>query len=161
NTLSFGYSGTGIDASLTDNTEPLQQRLNRRVRSFSNTLQYIPAINDRNTIDINWQLGYANKPEVLRVAPGVHPDVLHGGAAYDATLQRVQSPGWNHALSAGFRKSTGVFSQHYSLSLNNEWKQLNSALRLALPNHSTGLPEGTSDNELRWQRHSLQAQADY
>ena len=163
NLLSFGYSGTGVDASLTDNTTPMQQQLNRHVRSFSNTLEYVPALDDRNTIDINWQLGYTNKPEVLRVAPGVHPLVLHGGTPYEATLQHIHAPTWNHALSVGYRKSLGDISQHYSIGVNNEWKQLQSELRLLLPGGQTDLPTGTGifDNNLHWQRHSLQAQADY
>ncbi|WP_257668746.1 carboxypeptidase-like regulatory domain-containing protein [Parapedobacter tibetensis] len=161
NALKIGYSGETGKATLTSNEMDMGQELHSRVRDFSNNLEYVPELANKNILSINWYLNHFNRPQTLNIYPGINEDVLNGGEAFATLQQFTETPTWFNTLSLGYRLPSGTIKQHYRLSTLNEWQQLNSQLRLSQLDGEVNAYTESNDNNLHWQRHHAQFNATY
>lgn len=161
NILTFVYSGERGSSILTSNDHAIDQRLNSRIRDFSNTLQYTPALKNGDVINLNWYINHYNQPQTLSLSPGIHAEVLNGGEPFASIRQFAETPTWFSRLSADYRITTGRIKQRYRVGVVNEWQQLRSALRLTQADGSEAPYSGSSDNGLHWQRHQFFADGTY
>ncbi|MFC7522514.1 hypothetical protein ACFQRK_01050 [Parapedobacter sp. GCM10030251] len=161
NALKIGYSGETGNSSLASNTVDMVQHLRTRVLDFSNTLEYVPALQNRHILSFNWYLNHFSRPQTLHVAPGINADVLNEGEPFEALYQYTETPTWFNTLSAGYRIPQGLITQYYRLSALNEWQQLHSQLHLTQANGEQLPYAGSLENDLYWQRHHAQLNATY
>ncbi len=161
NTLKIGYSGETGSSSLFSNDIDMRQQLRSRVRDFSNSLDYIPALPNRNILSVNWYLNHFNQPQTLGIQPGINADVLNDGQPFEHAYQYTETPTWFNTLSLGYRLPNGLIKQHYRVTMLNEWQQLQSKLLLTQPSGEQTPYAGSADNQLDWQRHNVQGSATY
>jgi len=153
NRLKIGFSGETGQSSLMSNTLDINQQLKTLRRDFSNTLSYIPALPNKNILNINWYINHYDQPQALAIRPGIHEAVLNDSIPFQAIDQSTSIPTWFSHLSIGYHLPKGLIKQNYSIGLLNEWQQLNSQLRLLQQGgEETSYGE---DNHLRWNRHRL------
>ncbi|MBK1441534.1 TonB-dependent receptor [Parapedobacter sp. ISTM3] len=161
NALKIGYSGETGHAALASNAMAMNQRISHRIRDFSNTLDYIPALRNGNILSVNWYLNHFNRPQALNIEPGIHADVLNEGHPFDAVSQHTETPTWFNTLAVGYRMPNGRIMQSYRLSTLSEWQQLLSLLRLTQHTGEQSAYVGSTDNNLHWQRHNAQFNTTY
>lgn len=155
NALRLRYSGGSTQATLLSSTRDMDQTLRNCMQDFSNTLEYIPQLQNGNLLSLNWSVSYLNRPQRLTVGPGFLPSIGSGPQPYERARQETALPTWFSNLALGYQVPDGRIRQSYQLTSRNEWQQLLSDL--ALTDGGTTL-SGQPDfrNQLHWQRHNLQ-----
>lgn len=153
--LKVAYSGETGASSLLGNGIELYQRLRNRIRDFSNTLEYVPALKSGSVIELYWYLNHYNQPQTLLIRPGINEGVLNEGAPFEYIHQFAETPTWFNRVAAAYRLTGGVIRQRYGLGVINEWQRLHSALRLAQMDGRKTTYSGSEDNDLHWNRHRL------
>ncbi len=161
NALKLAYSGDVGTSSLLSNDMEMHQRLRNRIRDFSNTLEYTPALKNKNVVNIYWYLNHYNQPQTLTISPGVNADVLNAGEPFAGIRQFAETPTWFNRASLAYRFTQGLIKQRYRVGVVNEWQHLQSALRLVQGDGNEHPYAGSDDNDLRWQRHQLFADGTY
>lgn len=155
NILKVAYSGETGASSLLSNNIDMSQRLRNRVRDFSNTLEYTPALGNRDIVYLSWYLNHYNQPQTLTIRPGINADVLNEGVPFRNINQFAETPTWFSRASAAYRLTKGIIKQRYRGGMVNEWQQLRSALRLTQADGRETTYSGSEDNNLYWNRHQL------
>ncbi|MGK6352496.1 carboxypeptidase-like regulatory domain-containing protein [Parapedobacter sp. DT-150] len=155
NLLKLAYSGETATSSLLSNDLDMHQRLRNRIRDFSNTLEYTPAMKNGDVVNVYWYVNHYNQPQTLTIAPGINQDVLNGGEPFSGIRQFGETPAWFNRASVAYRLPKGRIMQHYRLGVINEWQQLRSALRLAQANGQEIPYVASDDNGLHWDRHQV------
>ncbi len=161
NALALVYTDETGASTLRSNDLDRHQRLRNRIRDFSNTIEYTPALPSGNVLDLFWSVNHYNRPQTLTVSPGIHEDVLNAGTPFLQASQFAETPTWFNRLSLAYRLPKGIVAQHYRLGTLNEWQQLRSALRLTQADGAETPYAGSADNALRWHRHQLFADGSY
>ncbi|WP_257670133.1 carboxypeptidase-like regulatory domain-containing protein [Parapedobacter tibetensis] len=161
NVLKMKYSGETGASSLLSNDMDMDQRLRHRVRDFSNTLAYTPALKNGNVINIQWYLNHYNQPQTLAIAPGINRDVLNDGEPFAGIRQFAETPTWFNRASLAYRLTKGIVKQRYRVGVLNEWQRLRSSLRLMQNDGSETPYVGSDDNNLHWNRQQLFAEGTY
>ncbi|SEL50687.1 carboxypeptidase-like regulatory domain-containing protein [Parapedobacter koreensis] len=153
NMLKIGYSGeTGMSALLSNDMD-MSQQLRSRIRDFSNTLEYTPALKNGNVINLYWYVNHYNQPQTLHITPGINEEVLNGGVPFASVSQSGETPTWFNRASIAYTRTSGIIRQRYRFGLLNEWQMLRSALRLTQADGLETAYGGSADNNLHWSRH--------
>ena len=82
NDLKLNYRGDRTRSSLLSNTQDFDQSLHNRIRDFSNDLQYVPQLRNKNILNLGWNLNYFNQPQTLLIDQGLNADLLNGGEPF-------------------------------------------------------------------------------
>lgn len=161
NVLKLGYSGEVGRSSLLSNDMEMAQRLRNRVRDFSNTMEYVPQLKNKDVITLYWYLNHQNQPQTLTISPGINAEVLNAGAPFLGVRQFAETPTWFSRTSVAYRLAKGMIKQRYRVGILNEWQRLHTSLRLTQTNGDETPYRASSDNELHWDRHQLFADGTY
>lgn len=102
--MKLAYTGGREESYLISNEVGMEQELHHRVRDFSNTLNYTPALKNGHIINLSWYLNHYNSPQKLSIQPGINKDILNKGDEYAGL---GQSAGLNY-----MSKSRVLFSIH-------------------------------------------------
>ncbi|MGV3763554.1 carboxypeptidase-like regulatory domain-containing protein [Parapedobacter sp.] len=153
NVLTFAYSGQPGSSELMGNDQAIDQQLHHRIRDFSNTLRYTPALKNGDVINANWYINHYNQPQTLSLNPGISADVLNNGRPFAGIRQFAETPTWFSRLSVDYGITRGFIKQRYRMGTVHEWQQLHSALRLMQVDGSETPYRDSDDNDLHWQRH--------
>lgn len=161
NVLKLYYAGETGRSALQSNTTDFGQRLRHRIRDFSNTMEYVPQLRNKNVLSVNWYLNHFNRPERLSITPGINEEVLNDGQAFAAISQWAETPTWFNRLSVSYRIPSATIRQAYRVGTVNEFQHLVSNLSLVqLDGRHTGYA-GSAGNDLYWNRQQLFADATY
>lgn len=160
NRLLFTYKGDLVHSALRSNEFSLNQKLKGSVSDFSNHLEYIPVLKNKNIIRTEWYINYYSNPQSLQVSPGINEQVLNKGRAYARAEQKVETPSWFTKFSLAY-SVLGTIKQHYQIGLFTESRQLESALRLQQLDGQMSNFEESDDNNLSWMRNRLYTSASY
>lgn len=155
NTLKANFSVTTGAADLQSNIAPFSQQLKTEKYDFSNTLNYIPLLNNQHILNFNWYLNYYNQPQSLTISPGINEGVLNDSIPYQVLSQLTDLPTWFSNILFSYRIPQGSIRQHYSVALVNEWQHLVSDLSLLQANGQETSYDGSADNNLFWRRSRL------
>jgi len=155
NILKLDFSGDLGISSLQSNDVNMHQRLQTRVRDFSNTLEYIPELKNGNVVNFYWYVNYFNRPQQLTIEPGINEAVLNNGVPFDRLHQQGETPTWFSRASAAYGLTKGVIRQRYRLGMISEWQGLRSALLLTQAGGRETPYTGSAGNDLSWRRHRL------
>lgn len=161
NALKLNYSGETGRSSLLSNDMDFGQRLRNRIRDFSNTLEYVPELKNKNIISVNWFLNHYNQPQHLYITPGINTDVLNEGQPFEAISQTAQTPTWFNRLSVSYRVPRGLIRQSYRIGTVNEFQRLLSDLDLTQPGGQQTDYTGSEGNNLHWNRQQAFVDASY
>lgn len=161
NDLKLNYRGDRTRSSLLSNTQDFDQSLHNRIRDFSNDLQYVPQLRNKNILNLGWNLNYFNQPQTLLIDPGLNADLLNGGEPFREIAQFAEIPTWYNQLSLAYQLPRGLIRQAYRFSSTNEFQQLNSALRLTQNDGTIRPYAGSEDNGLDWRKNEFSLSGNY
>jgi len=159
--LRFSYSKNKTEAELLSNQLISNLKLKDKIRDFSNRLEYVPELKNKDILRFDWYSNYYSRPQWLTIQPGVHTDVLNDSLNYAATFQATHIPTWFNRLSLTYGLIKGIVKQQYTIGVLNEVQQLESALRLQQENGVESTFNESFDNRLKWNRHQLYTEANY
>lgn len=155
NALKFTYSKETSHSALFSNDVDMNQKLQNQVRDFSNTLDYVPELKNKNIISLNWYLNYYNQPQTLSIQPGINADIFNDGNAFQSLNQFAETPTWFNKATLGYRLTRGIIKQNYRIGMLNEFQQLNSQLRVKQLDGSENGYRASADNHLHWNRNQI------
>lgn len=161
NALKFTYSKETSHSALLSNEVDMSQKLQNRVRDFSNTLDYVPELKNKNIISLNWYLNYYNQPQSLSIQPGINADIFNDGNAFQSLNQFAETPTWFNKATLGYRLTRGIIKQNYRIGMLNEFQQLNSQLRVKQLDGSENGYRASADNHLHWNRNQVFVDGSY
>lgn len=161
NELKLAYSGAREESYLIGNAVGMEQQLLNRIRDFSNTLNYTPALKNDHIMNLSWHLNHYNHPQELSIQPGINQDVLNEGEEYASLRQSAETPTWFNRISTDYRLTNTAIKQRYRVGLLNEWQHLNTSLRLQNLDGREERFYASGDNDLHWRRDRLFADASY
>lgn len=161
NRLHVAYTGQPIRSELGSNEFDLDQQLNDHISDFSNHLEYVPVLKNKNIIRGEWYTSYYRNFQRLNIWPGINEQVLNRDSTYARAEQKVQTPSWFNRMSFAYGLGKGLIKQQYQIGLLNEIQQLKSALRLEQFDGGINPFEGSDNNNLRWTRNRLYTNATY
>src|SRR5690606_31385992 len=102
NELTFKYSHENMYSTLMSNDMNMQQKLNNRISDFSNTLDYVPELKNKNIMSVKWYLNYYNQPQMLVIKPGINADIFNEGNEFEKLSQFAETPTWFNRASVGY-----------------------------------------------------------
>jgi len=161
NELIVKYSYENMYSALISNDMNMEQKLNNRLRDFSNTLDYVPELKNKNVMSVKWYLNYYSQPQMLRIKPGINADIFNQGNEFEKLNQFAETPTWFSRASVGYHLVKKAIKQFYQFGLLNEFQELNSQLILTQldgPEHTYGASPG---NHLNWNRNQFFVDATY
>lgn len=164
NNLSLNFSGENSNSHMDFNGKAFDQRLKDRTHSFSNDLNFTPAIGKKDVVNIRWYLNHYNGPQHLYIGSGLNSDILNNSVPYAAINQQANTPAFFSNISASYRFSgPQLIKQNYEVGVVNERQQLNSQLYLTQNDGSIDAYAADAGNALHWllNRAYLNAGYDY
>lgn len=161
NEFAFTYSHNNHYSALLSNDLNMKQKLANRMRDFSNTLDYVPELRNKNIMSVKWYLNYYNQPQQLAIRPGINADVFNEGKGFEKLNQFVETPTWFSRASVGYRLVKKAIRQSYQIGMLNEFQKLNSQLSLTQLDGSTTNYSGSLGNDLSWNRNEFFIDASY
>lgn len=161
NDLRLSYRGDLGRSSLLSNSQDFSQSLRGRMRDFSNDLQYVPELKNKNILNLGWYLSHFNQPQTLLIQPGLNADLLNDGEPFREIDQFAEIPTWYSRLNLAYQLPRGIIRQAYRISSINEFQQLNSSLRLMQDDGSIRPFAGSQDNSLDWRKNELSLSGNY
>ncbi|HLW50316.1 MAG TPA: hypothetical protein VKZ78_05040 [Sphingobacteriaceae bacterium] len=161
NDLRLSYRGDLGRSYLLSNSQDFSQSLRGRMRDFSNDLQYVPELKNKNILNLGWYLNHFNQPQTLLIQPGLNADLLNDGEPFREIDQFAEIPTWYSRLNLAYQLPRGIIRQAYRISSINEFQQLNSSLRLMQDDGSIRPFAGSQDNSLDWRKNELSLSGNY
>ncbi|MEJ5995225.1 carboxypeptidase-like regulatory domain-containing protein [Pedobacter sp. Du54] len=162
NKLSFSLREATNASYLDFNDNSFEQTLNESTRNFFNDFNYIPALKNKNIMDVRWYINYYNKPQNLDIGTGVNQKVLNNGNPFASVKQLANIPSISSNLSVSYRiLNSSLIKQNYTVGIINEWQELNSRLRLTQLDGTVLEFTGDAGNDLAWTRTRLILNSEY
>ncbi|MCU0333735.1 MAG: TonB-dependent receptor [Chitinophagaceae bacterium] len=162
NNLRIMYDGNSENSTLIFNRDSFPQRLRSDFLDVSNDFSMIPGLRTKNLLRLNWYVHYRRRPEQLNIFRGIHQQVLNNGQLYRDAEQSVSLPSFfSNASASYFVINQSRLRQLYKLNLITEIETLKSAISLHQLDGSKTLYAGDQGNNITWNRHLLQASAEY
>jgi len=171
NSFAFVYENQRGRAGLNSHLGSLAAQHTMRITGIDNKFEYVPQLKNGNIMQFYWNLNYGEKPQTLRLEPGVFSRLLNKGKDYQATMQDVRVPNFFTNLGTGYRFNKGIIKQYYQVGFSLESQKLNTEISLAdgtgivMPqvdstvNHMDWLRAGYSvSGEYTWNRKRLETQ---
>lgn len=161
NHLTLDYANERGTAAISSNDNSFDIRRNHQIWGFSNRLQYVPELKNKNVIEINWFMNYAEKPQEMILNPGIYPTLLHDGSAYQSTRQHVSVPQFFTNASTGYRLTKGLIKQSYSVGFSLENQHLQSHIDLVEEGAVVMPTADSTANDMQWLRSRTSLNAQY
>lgn len=161
NQMAFEYESEEGRADILSNDLRNHGQRDHKIRGFSNRFSYVPKIKKDHIIDFNWQMDYGNKPQTLTLIPGVFPNELNQGQAYDASIQYVEVPTLFSTANLGYRIPNKTIIQNYSIGALLDKQNLNSHMAISENGQQTNLLQDSMQNDMDWSRYQITARAQY
>lgn len=153
NDFSFDIKRDGYSSPLNFNSLKFNQSLNNNEYDFTNNFSYIPRIGSNSVIGINWHTSYVANPQKLFIDEGLNPDVINNGNQYRNLSQTSKTPSFFSGLTFSYIVPTGRVTQNYQAGFSNEFRTLQSAIKITdLNGDQINYPVDVG-NELHWQNH--------
>ncbi len=163
NDLRLKYDWGRIQSDMSNNATGFNQHLMNRGHRFSNQMQYIPALKNKDIVHVSWNLDVNDGPQYLRFNPGIFPEIIYAGNPYLQLDQYSNVASWSSRLQTSYRVSNrGVIGQDYGASFHNRHQSLSSAISLVDGSHNS-IPylNGENDNALSWDEYNARVYAGY
>ncbi|MCT1530639.1 carboxypeptidase-like regulatory domain-containing protein [Sphingobacterium daejeonense] len=161
NNLNLEYSWESSRANIYSNHAGNKGILDEKIKGFSNQLFYVPKTNSDHIIQLDWYLDYGNKPQTLRLNPGVFADKLNNGIDYDLSKQFVEVPTLYTRATLGYRIPTTRIRQNYQMGAVLDKQRFNSSII----RESFGILHPISGDSLKnnmdWKRYNISVEAQY
>ncbi len=161
NQLVLEYEQESSRSAIINNEIGNKGRLEHSIKGFSNTLSYIPQLKNDHIFQLDWILNYGNKPQTLLLNPGVFPDILNQGVAYDQSLQHLEVPTWYSKSNIGYRIPNHPIKQYYLLGVELDKQHMNSSIELYQNGIPTDVQLDSVKNNMNWSRYRMSAEAQY
>jgi hypothetical protein len=164
NDLRFELSNEENTSSMNFNAYNFNQRVNKKIKSFSNEIHWMPALSGKGIGEVRWLISYNRNAQSLDIGKGYHFQIPDQQGYYDDVVQSVRLPALFSNLYFGFKLAGNIVTQSYTAGLIVESQDLNSQLALH-KNGGTTPYLSDAGNNLHWYRSdpyiSLQYQIRY
>lgn len=161
NTLLTEINNTSSSSSLISNGYNQFQNLDQKFNNFSNEFNLITSNNRKSVLEYYSYINYLNKPESVKIEPGINENIFNNGFTYKALMQEANVPTFFINSYFNYRKPFKRVLQSYKTGIISQWQQLPSAISIIQQNNQTISAKDSFSNHLNWQRYKLYAQADY
>lgn len=162
NKLRLMFSDATENSTLVFNQDSFPQRLSTAYREVSNDFTFIPKVQSKNLLKIDWYGHYRRLPETLNVFSGIVEQTLNNGLPYRTVEQTLRLPTYfSNASVSYFIINQSRLRQLYELKLISEKKELQSAITLQQLDGTKTFYSGDGGNHISWNRNLLQASAEY
>ncbi|WDF68629.1 carboxypeptidase-like regulatory domain-containing protein [Sphingobacterium oryzagri] len=161
NAFSFEYEKEDALANIRSNGQAIAVGKQHQIRGFSNQLDYVPELANKNILQINWFVNYGSKPQALSLSPGVFPAVFNNNLPYQTTEQVVDVPNFYSKLSSGYRVPKGKINQYYGVSVSLEDQRLRSNIALLDSGMQQAPLLDSTSNAMHWLRSLYSIHTEY
>lgn len=161
NSFSFDYANESGTADIRSNQDVFDIRRRYHILGFSNKLEYVPELKNKNILQLNWFMDYAEKPQEIQLTPGVYPRLLHNGTPYQQTIQHVSVPQFFTRLNTGYRLPKGLIKQYYTFGFSLGNQHLRSHIDLVDEDIIWSPSVDSTINDMQWLRARSSVAAQY
>ncbi|PYF74754.1 hypothetical protein B0O44_103200 [Pedobacter nutrimenti] len=161
NTLNFNVKHDQYLSPLNFNGLGFNQRLTNQAYDFSNNFSYIPKLKNSDIIILKWNVNYFSNPQRLFIDEGINPEVMNNNTKYNGLTQNVKIPVFFSDVSSNFIIPDALVKQNYQIGISNEFKQLNSNIRIFDTDPAGHNYPNDAGNALNWQSHKFYINASY
>lgn len=161
NKLLLQYNNQPAASQLITNGKYINQNLSQKNTDFSNEFNSIQTKHKTNVLEFYSYISYLNKPENLKIQPGINQYVFNNNIAYSQLAQTNNVPSYftNNYLS--YRHPTANILAAYKVGFNGQWQQLQSNTQATQTNNTVNNINDSFTNNVQWQHQKIYARADY
>jgi len=154
--LTFKTNRLKDESILGTNNTDFTQRDRDQAYWFSNSLEYIPRLKNRNILTLYSSVNAGRHFEKLSIAPGIMPEILNGGMPYKEVIQRARTPEFSANIGASYMLTKKRIKHSYRVDYRYKDVRLESDLRLVDPAGEQGGVSGFDDNQFRWKQNTVE-----
>lgn len=142
------------------NDNAFNQGVNRKIKSFSNDINYIPSLRGRGIGELRWLFSYNENRQFLDIGSGYNFEIGNQQDYYDNVIQNLRIPALFSNLYLGYRVPGTILTQKYTAGYIVETQDLVSQLEL-IKNGGAIPYSGDAGNNLQWHRNNIYFTPEY
>lgn len=155
NEAKLSYLDDDRQAELVGSEIQIDQLLRNRLRAFSNKIEYIPLLLNKQLLSLRWHIDYQSAPQKLWIEPGINAEIFNQGEAFSGIGQFANTSGWTSDASLSYSLGKGRIKKSLRAGIRSESQTLQSTLRIWQPGEPVSEFQGSKANDLRWRNHEL------
>ncbi|OQP63995.1 hypothetical protein A3860_21480 [Niastella vici] len=156
--VELSHEDNGSFMQFNDNT--FNQGVNRKIKNFSNDINYIPSLPGRGIGELRWLVSYNENRQFLDIGSGYNFEIGNQQDYYDDVIQNLRIPALFSHLYLGYRLPGTILTQKYTAGYIIESQDLVSQLEL-IRNGGTTPYSGDAGNNLQWHRNNIYFTPEY
>lgn len=160
NEFKFELSQEDNSSSMNFNDYGFNQGLNKKIKSFSNDINYMPALSLKGIGELRWLMSYNRNTQSLDIGKGYNFQIPGQEGYYDDVVQGVRLPALFSNLYVSYKLAGNIVGQSYTAGFTVESQDLHSQLVL-WKNGIESPYKGDAGNNLHWVRSNPYVSAQY
>ncbi len=160
NDLNVGIADDDNTSFMDFNDNHFSQNVNKKIRKFSNNLDWMPALPGKGIGELRWLIRYDEDEQSLDIGKGYHLQIPDAEGNYDKVIQGLTTPTLFSNFYLGYKRPGAVINQEYTAGISITSKDLHSDLKFIEQGADTSYP-GHAGNDLHWRQHNIYFTARY
>jgi hypothetical protein len=136
------------------------QAINKKIKSFSNDINWMPALQGKGVGELRWLISYNQNQQMLDIGKGYNFQVPGQEGYYDDVIQKLRLPTFLSHLYCGYKFAGNVVAQSYMAGVIIESQDFTSELQL-LKNDTAISYKGDAGNGLHWYKTNMYISSQY
>jgi hypothetical protein len=160
NTFRFEFVKEDNSSYMNFNDYTFNQSVSRKIRSFSNDINWISSFSKKSIGELRWLLSYNGNNQSLDIGKGYYFQIPNQQDSYDEVIQSLSIPTVFSNFYLGYKIPGNVVAQQYTAGFILESESFDS--RLQLVKNATVTPyQGDAGNNLDWDRNNIYVSSEY
>jgi hypothetical protein len=160
NNLKFEVVNEDNASFMNFNEQPFNQGINKKVKSFSNDINWMPSLPGKGIGEVRWLISYNDNKQSLDIGNGYDFQLDNQQANYDNVIQSLRIPSLLSNMYLGYSIPGTTFTQKYTTGFMVESQELVSSLEL-VKNGGATFYAGDAGNNLQWRRNNIYFSPEY
>ncbi|EFK56207.1 Plug domain-containing protein [Sphingobacterium spiritivorum] len=156
NQFAFKAGSLKDNSFITNNNNDFLQQDRDQSYRFSNSLEYMPKLRNKNILTVYSNINAGGHKENLSISPGIMKDILNADNPYKEVRQQVKTPELSFNAGASYTLPGRIVNQEYKANYQYRDIRLESDLRLADLDDQVRPVYGFVDNAFRWKEHVVE-----
>jgi hypothetical protein len=158
--LSFELASEDNTSFMDFNDYTFNQGVNKKIRRFSNDIDWIPSLPGKGIGELRWLISYNGNRQSLDIGKGYHFQIRDQQDDYDDVIQSLRIPTLFSNQYLGYKIPGSTVAQEYTAGFLVESEELDS--HLGLVKNGVEIPySGDAGNHLHWHRGSIYFSSEY
>ncbi|OQP59840.1 hypothetical protein A4R26_20865 [Niastella populi] len=149
NQCKFELSNEDNTSFMKFNDYLFNQAVNKNIKSFSNDINWMPALPGRGIGELRWLISYSRDRQSLNIGNGYNFQIPAQEGYYENVIQNLRLPSLFSNLYWGYKLAGDIVTQSYTAGAIIESQDFNSQLEL-LKNGTATAYTGDAGNNLHW-----------